>query len=140
MHEGIGAWEQLARRIVYVHLDVQGARNGINRVTIPYEDSGKGLARKGVEGHFDLVSRLRRVCIDLRNRNIDSQLLDGGQVEELFGRRVVPGLDQRSDVGIAGRDDSVEGGGYVFESLQLLESIDVGLIGIDQCTLRMKIA
>src|SRR5271155_1262208 len=132
MNKGVGTRKQAARGVVHVDFNVQGARIQVDGIRIAHYGPGELLIRKGIESHFDRLPIVDVRGVNLGDGNVDTQLADRGQVENLFRRRVVSGLNQGSDIGIAGGNDSIERGSNSFERLQLLQPVDIRVVGVDE--------
>ena len=100
--------------------------------------AGNGLAGelRNREGGSLPDRNLRRH--DLGHLDVDSQTVQVGDFEQLLagGARV----DQRADIGLAGRHDAIEGGGDALIGLQRLQPADIGLGRGDQRRLRFLVA
>ena len=60
-------------------------------------------------------------------------------MEEFLGAGRGAGLDQRTDIGVTGGDDSIERGYHEFEGFELFQAPHVGLAGIDERALGREI-
>src|SRR5207244_3451240 len=110
MHKDVSARQELAGRIVNIDFDKQRTRIDVNRVGVANESAMEGLARKFVERQGGWSPGACRTGVHLRNRDVQAQRANGGDVKELSRLSVGPGIDECSDVRIAGSDDPVKGG------------------------------
>src|SRR6267142_5291809 len=100
----------------------------------------EGLARKFVERQGGWSPGACRTGVHLRNRDVQAQRANGGEVKELSRLSVGPGIDECSDVRIAGSDDPVKGGIDLFERLQLFKPPYVGGTGFGPGLHRTQVA
>src|SRR5262249_46213953 len=68
------------------------------------------------------------------------QLVDRGQMEQLLRTGIIAILNQSSNIGVTGRDDSVEWRVNALKLLQLFQSTHICFGGISRCSLRVKVA
>src|SRR5258708_21295336 len=140
MYEDVRARQELASRIVDVDFDKQRTRSDINGVGVANESAAEGLAREFIEGQGSGRIGPRSTGVHLRNRDVQAQRANGGDVKELSRLSVGPGIDECSDVRIAGSDDPVKGGIDLFERLQLFKPPYVGGTGFGPGLHRTKLA
>src|SRR5580658_4663156 len=84
--------------------------------------------------------RLGRLRILLRHGNIDAQSAYRSHVKQLRLRSAGARIDEMSDVGVASRDDSVEGRVDFLERLQFLETPYVGFGRSNRGFLRLVVS
>ena len=140
MDHHVRAGQELAARVVDLHLAQQCARGGVDGIGGAGEDAAKHLAGKLLERDGDRRARSRGLRLHLRHPDVDAQLVRGCQAKQLarLGRR--PGLDQGADIGIARGDDAVERRVDALEPLQILQAADIGRVRLDGGGLRAEIA
>src|SRR5258708_29102809 len=132
MYEDVRARQELASRIVDVDFDKQRTRSEINGVGVANESAAEGLAREFIEGQGSGRIGPRSTGVHLRNRDVQAERANGGDVKELSRLWIVPGIDECSDVRIAGRDYAGERSIDLFERLQLFQAPHVGRTGFDR--------
>ena len=125
-HIGIAARHQLAAGIVERKLHPRRAGADIDRLRGGLDRRRERPVRIFRHRDHRLGADLDRGHIALRDVDVDAQLADVGYHEH---RRAgaAAGIDQRADVGVAGRDHAVERHGDLLVARQRLQPFDIGL-------------
>src|SRR5260370_1405892 len=100
----------------------------------------EGLAREFVEGQGGWRTGWRRTGVNLRDRDVEAERANGGDVKELSRLYIGPWIDECVEGRIGGGDDAVKGGIDLFERLQLLQAPHVGGTGFGRGFHRAEIA
>src|SRR4029077_16105242 len=100
----------------------------------------EGPAREFIEGQCGRRTGACRTGVHFWDRDVEPKDVNGGDVKELSRLCICPGIDECSDVRIAGRDDPVKGSIDLFERLQLFKALTVSGTGFGSGFHRAEIA
>src|ERR1700730_18340388 len=90
----------------------------------------KGKAGKFVEGQGRSAAGPRGAGIYFRNRDKHTETVDRREMEQFLACGVGSRIDQGSDIGVAGSENSIEWRVDLLEGLQILKPVDIGSIGV----------
>src|SRR5712672_2672354 len=122
MNKDVSARQELAGRIFNIDFNEQRTRGNIDGVGVANESAMKSLSREFIEGQGGWRTGPRGAGVHLGNRDIQAQLMNGGDVKEFLRLCAGACVNERSDVRTAGGDDPVKGRINLFKRLQLLQA------------------